>query len=109
MSWRYQVVMDSQESLGVIETTYSLCEIHVNDNEELEGWTRPSLSPSGETLGELTMDICRMMVDAYCWEPVAVADLKPGMQFVRKATLQQREAVASMVRMAGHNLNEATK
>ena len=111
MSWRYQPVTFIETIAGVDETVYQLCEVYLDDAGKLDKWTDPpGICPTGEeNLSSLTQDLTRMLVDAYCWAPVKFADLKPGMKFRRRATMKQREALATFVEMIGHNLSEATK
>jgi hypothetical protein len=105
MSWRYQPVTFIENS----EVVYQLCEVYLDSNGKLEKWTDPpGICPSGETdIDQLTGDLCHMLVDASCWEPVAFQELKSGMRFKRKATAKQREALANMVESMAHNLGQA--
>ena len=83
--WRYQAVRvdyhaypDDPEYL-VIEVCLSRA------NNRLCSWSAEPASkrPSGDTYAELLDDLMRMLQDAREWKPVALDDLRVGMQFER--------------------------
>jgi hypothetical protein len=101
--WRYQPVVMS-------DGAYLLCEVHVNADGSLRAWTDPGIYPSGygdDALGELTGDICRMLLDAYAWHPVRNTDLRAGMRFARAITMEQRNALADFTQRIAHNTEQA--
>jgi hypothetical protein len=111
MSWRYQPVRFIEKVGDNPEIIFQLCEVYLDAKGRLEKWTDPpGICPSGEgTIDQLTGDLCRMLIDAYCWEPVNFQDMHTGMSFKRRATPKQREALARMVEGTAHNLREIGK
>ena len=106
MSWRYQPVFveDAKENVGV----FILIEVHFDEHERLKSWTgEDGITPVGEAPQELTSDLCRMLVDAYAWQPVKFRDLKVGMKFNRALTRRQREELAKMAEALAHNCRTA--
>lgn len=92
--WRYQPVIVTEADNSI---TYLICEVHCNADGTLCSWTKQSvqgLYAVGDTLGELTADLCRMLVDAYSWVPIPFKDLRVGATFERAITMKQREALA---------------
>jgi len=82
-SWRYQTVYierhnDDEEK----SREYSLCEVMLDKNGNLAHWTEcRSMSPTGESVGELIDDIRYMLEDAEKWESVEFESMKVGMTF----------------------------
>ena len=108
MSWRYQPVWLTEEATDNTPY-YMLCRVHLDEDGRLRRWTDPCAYPSGDTeIGSLTQDICRMLVDAYSWEPVKAEEMRTGMVFKKKVTMKQREALAKFIESADHNLGEAS-
>jgi hypothetical protein len=80
MTWRYQTVWQGDGA----ERTYSLIEVYM-DGGQLRLWTTiPMNAPGGNTWDELQRDIGRMYEDCWGWQPVAFAELRPGMVFRRR-------------------------
>lgn len=103
MPWRYQPVI-------VQENCFVICECHFDDDGKLMSWTDGGIHPSGEDdISELTSDICMMLTDAYSYVPVKYEDLKVGMIFDKKVTMEQRRALAKFVETIAHNFDQAAK
>lgn len=104
--WRYQPVYVIEGD----ERTHMLCEVHLDGRRRLVRWTEhPSMAPQGETMDELSKDICHMLLDAFCWEPIEFRALTVGMEFKRIVTMDQRDALAKMVTAMAHNLGSAQR
>lgn len=94
MSWRYQPVYTEENGDRVL----SICEVHFDESGTFDGWTESeALAPSGSDLEELAGDLSRMLVDAFSWEPVRFSDLKPGMAFVPRISMDARRGVADYI------------
>lgn len=94
MSWRYQPVFTEQDGLR----SYSLCEVYFDAEGNFNGWTETeAIAPGGEEIEELSGDLARMMVDALSWEPVRFSDLKSGMVFRPRISMDERRRLADFV------------
>lgn len=93
MSWRYQPVWT--ENGG--ERDYTIIEVYFDDSGTFYRWTEGPAFPVGDTPEGLSRDINRMLVDAMCWEPVALADIKHGFQFQKRVSMEDRLALADYI------------
>jgi hypothetical protein len=94
-TWRYQPVFEEQDGIR----SYSLCEVYFDEDGTLSTWTQtPVMAPSGEELGELTDDLVFMIADSFSWEPVRFSELKVGMTFEPKISLEERRKLTSVIR-----------
>lgn len=93
MPWRYQPVYNDDEG----DPAYTLVEVFFDDAGNFTSWAEGDAAPMGEDAESLSNDLHRMIVDAVCWVPVRVADLKPGMKFVPRVSMTDRRAVADYV------------
>lgn len=76
MSWHYQPVYETEDD-GT--RCYSLCEVYLDGDGKLKGWTQnPSMKPQGTTVEELVRDLGRMLAATSEWEPVEFSELKVG-------------------------------
>jgi len=99
MSWHYLPVYTETDYLYPGEETpeiireYSLCEVYMDKEDKLDGWTvNPAMTPSGETAEELKNCLNNMLNDVNRWEPVKFDDLQAGMVFEPR---QQTQSVES--------------
>ena len=91
MGWRYQPVFTEQDG----ERSYSLCEVYFDDAGNITGWTESEkIAPGREDIEVLTADLSRMMVDAMSYEPMRFSDLKSGMTFKHKVSMEDRQGLA---------------
>lgn len=106
MAWRYQPVFT--EHAG--ERSCSLCEVYFDDAGNFTSWTESeAIAPGGDDLDALTADIARMMADAFSYEPVRFSDLKPGMRFARRISMEDRQALAEFVEHSADAFKRAPK
>jgi hypothetical protein len=103
--WRYQPVIYEDVRGDYVQ----IHECYFDDNRKLTRWSADPVTAGGETVDELTKDLCRMLVDAYSWEPVRHSDLRVGMTFTAKITMEQRDALAKLTTAIAHNSGEARK
>lgn len=94
MSWRYQPVIDSDESGDLI----SIIAVYFDDDNRLTRWSADSCAPGGENITELSGDIGRMMVDALSWVPVRRAELCVGFRgFQARVSMDERKDLADII------------
>lgn len=94
MPWRYQPVFVEEDG----ERIYSLCEVYFDDAGNFERWTASAaMAPSGENVEELTNDLARMMTDAFAYKPVRFSDMKPGMIFEQRISMEERRNLADYI------------
>jgi hypothetical protein len=94
MGWRYQPVFTEQDG----ERSYSLCEVYFDDAGNITGWTESEkIAPDREDIEVLTADLSRMMVDAMSYEPMRFSDLKSGMTFKHKVSMEDSQGLADFV------------
>lgn len=106
MKWRFQPVW-LDEPTGKV---FVLCEVYFDDDGTLSHWTdlnheSSQQPPVGNDIADLTGELTRMLVDAYCWIPVAYSSLRVGMTFEPTITAAQRESLARMVDSWNHNIS----
>ena len=63
------------------ECVYSFCEVYLNADGSLKQWTRPLISPAGESVDEVLAVLGAMHLAAEQYKAVYVEDLKVGMEF----------------------------
>src|ERR1700739_3885933 len=83
--WRYQAVRVDYPAYPE-DPEYLIIEVCLSRaNDRLCSWSAEPASkrPSGDTYAELLDDLMRMLRDAREWKPVAIDDLRIGMQFER--------------------------
>lgn len=93
MSWRYQPVFIDEE----IGRTVTLVEAYFDDDGNFTSWTEGDSCPAGETAQELASDLHRMIIDALSWEPAPRTALKPGYEFERRITMEERLELVDFV------------
>lgn len=93
MSWRYQPVFTIDEA----GAAFTLVEAHFDDAGNLTSWTEADATPMGENVVALSEDLNRMIVDALCWEPVLRSELRPGMKFKQRVSMETRREIADFV------------
>jgi len=80
------VFSEHQNSVGGTYKAYTICEIYLDTNGRLEGWTDcKAMAPNGETIEELTDDLKMMLKDISAWKPVSYDSLTAGMTFEQNA------------------------
>jgi len=79
--WRYQAVYIDRDE----ETReYSICEVYLDEDGKLEGWTEnSSIAPYGTSYEELIGDLQIMMEDTRRWKAVPFDSMSVGMTFER--------------------------
>jgi hypothetical protein len=78
--WRYQAVYIDDEAGHAV----TVCEVYFDADNKLKAWTENSaVAPHGETLEDLSHDLCWMLASVWKWKPVAFSDLHVGMTFER--------------------------
>lgn len=93
MPWRYQPVWDGNDE----DPAYTLVEVHFDEHGNFTAWAEGDAVPMGEDVEGLTADLHHMLVDAICWVPVLRSELKPGIKFVPRVSMDDRRAVADYV------------
>lgn len=80
MTWRYQPVWIGPPE----DPSYSLTEVYLDAEGRLENWTQTeAITPTGNSIDDLTAELGRMQEDANNYKPVAFSALKVGMVFER--------------------------
>ncbi|WP_299558757.1 hypothetical protein [uncultured Sulfitobacter sp.] len=100
--WRYQPVVRVTEFEGITDACVSLCEVIMNDDEELIAWTEDmSCSPLGADVEELVSDVALMWIDAMSWKPVFADALEVGMKFEKSIDQAARNELAEFIEHGG--------
>lgn len=105
MSWRYQPVINEDESGQAI----TLVEVHFDDAGNFKAWAEGDAIPMGEDAEALTDDLHRMLVDAMCWVPVSRRELKPGMKFIPRVSMEGRRGVADFIQHSADAMKRQPK
>lgn len=92
-AWRYQPVWRDGPDVRV----YSICEIHLDENDRLESWTETAeVWPGGESKHALLLDLMRMYIHCARWEAIPFNALRVGMLFDKLISREEAEAMAEM-------------
>jgi hypothetical protein len=80
-TWHYLPVITGDGD----ETSFSLCEVYLNDDNTLSAWSTDSaMTPYGADVDDLVGTLILMLYAAHKWEPVRHSNLKVGMIFKRR-------------------------
>lgn len=96
MSWRYQAVWRDIQG----ERVFSVCELHFDDADRLDGWTESAeMWPGGGSFEELSRDLIAMYVDCARWAPIDFTTLAVGAHFDSFTKLISRLEAESLAEM----------
>jgi hypothetical protein len=94
MPWRYQPVYTEDEG----GRSYSICEVYFDEAGNLTQWTvNPAIEPRGEDWESLSEDLVRMLVDTYSWMPIRFEDIKAGVVFQKRISMDDRQDIAAFI------------